>query len=489
MLQLAHFTRTIHSDNDDAAQKRSELREHIARLTAELEAVKQELASATAAVAPSSPPVVQETQQPQQPQQPQQQQKEGAPGGKRGSKKQQKKAAAAANTKKAKKAERVPYGRHPLEQTAKGRRKLHTLLTKRRELEDRLRYARLSFASLDPSVLSPNRRATATSSAQTPPQTPNVVEACQTRVAERKCAAKKDGGGEGGEGEEGAEVNDGCDALNFAPPRFSARAPMDIEVQGDGCGGGGGGGGAPPRGKLFAREKATTDTSSGIETCDPAICPDCDAEMIISHRESVYICMLCYGIRKYTCMNNIGQQSEEANARAHSEYHRVGHFANYMQMFQAKESKDVPKAIMDIVRASIKTMAPPEDGIFHIQTIRDILKQKRLSQFYANATQIWCKINKKPPPTLTPEQEAELYSMFNEIQPAYEKHNTERTNFVFYPYVFRKFCELQGYTHITGFVTHLKARKRLGSNEQLWKKICKDLNWEFIPTSWAATHM
>lgn len=471
MLHLAHFTRTIHSDNDDAAQKRSELRNHIARLSAELEQVKEELRHANSAFSSAPPPATPPPPSPKAPKE-----AKGAKG----------KAPKGAKKGKAPKAERVPYGRHPMEQTAKGRRKLHTLLTKRRELEDRVRYARLSFASLDPSVTS---QASASAHASCAPNSP-VTPKPPPPPSEKRRKPQEDGGGGCGEAE--------AAPLNFAPPRFSARSasefhPHDITTTTQDGGGAGqvtiSGGGAPARGKLFAKEKTSADASNTIETCDPAICPDCDAEMIISHRESVYICMLCYGIRKYTCMNNIGQQSEEANARAHSEYHRVGHFANYMQMFQAKESRDVPKAIMDIVRSSIKKMAQPEDGVFHIQTIRDILKQKRLSQFYENATQIWCKINKKPPPTLTPEQEAELYSMFNEIQPAYEKHNTERTNFVFYPYVFRKFCELQGYTHITGFLTHLKSRKRLGSNELLWKKICKDLKWEFIPTSWAATHM
>lgn len=447
MLQLAHFTRTIHSGNDDATQKRSELKDHIARLNTELEKIREELRGANGMAPP--PPTVAVASPPGGAQ------KKGAPKAKKG---------------KANGRERVPYGRHPLEQTAKGRRKLHTLLAKRRELEDRLRYARLNFASLDPAAAAP----------PPPPQTPKPRSTAT--VAGAAASKKPDDDGD-------VHAEDG-DALNFAPPSFTVKSAADFQNESSAAAAsGGGGGGGAVRGKLFAKEKTSADAHNSIETCDPAICPDCDAEMIISHRESVYICMLCYGIRKYTCMNNIGQQSEEANARAHSEYHRVGHFANYMQMFQAKESKDVPKAVMDIVRDSIKKMAQPEDGIFHIQTIRDILKQKRLSTFYANATQIWCKINKKAPPTLTPQQEAELYSMFNEIQTAYEKHNTERTNFVFYPYVFRKFCELQGYTHITDFLTHLKSRKRLGSNELLWKKICKDLNWEFIPTSWAATHM
>lgn len=217
---------------------------------------------------------------------------------------------------------------------------------------------------------------------------------------------------------------------------------------------------------------------------DPSICVDCNTEMTINQRQSTYVCQLCYRVAPYTCMNNVGQKCEEASARPHTEYHRKAHFSSYVKQFQAKENKDVPDSVIDTVTNDLKKMQLPADGIHRISTIRNVLQKHRLGTFYENLTQIWCRVNNRSAPYLTPEQEKQLYDMFDEIQEPYERHNSLRTNFVFYPYIFRKFCELQGYTHITEFLTRVKSRKRMGDNELLWKLICADLQWEFTPTAW-----
>jgi hypothetical protein len=38
------------------------------------------------------------------------------------------------------------------------------------------------------------------------------------------------------------------------------------------------------------------------------------------------------------------------------------------------------------------------------------------------------------------------------------------------------------YDHLLCFFTLLKSREKLHQQDVIWEKMCKDLNWEFIPS-------
>ena len=83
----------------------------------------------------------------------------------------------------------------------------------------------------------------------------------------------------------------------------------------------------------------------------------------------------------------------------------------------------------------------------------------------------------------TNEQEEKLKEMFNLVQKPFKTHSPpNRKNFLNYAYIFRKFLELLSYDEFLPFFSELKSREKLYSQDEHWKKICKDLNWEFIPS-------
>ena len=49
-------------------------------------------------------------------------------------------------------------------------------------------------------------------------------------------------------------------------------------------------------------------------------------------------------------------------------------------------------------------------------------------------------------------------------------------------YTLYKMCELLGEDSLLRYFTLLKSNEKLYAQDQIWKKICKDLRWEFIPT-------
>jgi hypothetical protein len=73
--------------------------------------------------------------------------------------------------------------------------------------------------------------------------------------------------------------------------------------------------------------------------------------------------------------------------------------------------------------------------------------------------------------------------MFKDIQAPFEKHcPPERKNFLSYSYVLYKFCELLGEDEYLEYFPLLKSKEKLYNQDVLFRKICEELRWEFIPT-------
>ena len=87
------------------------------------------------------------------------------------------------------------------------------------------------------------------------------------------------------------------------------------------------------------------------------------------------------------------------------------------------------------------------------------------------------------PPIMTPELEDKLCNLFMEIQRPYAKFcPDDRVNFLNYYYTVYKLCELLDETEFLPFFPMLKDREKRIEQDDIWKKICCELNWEFIPT-------
>ena len=84
---------------------------------------------------------------------------------------------------------------------------------------------------------------------------------------------------------------------------------------------------------------------------------------------------------------------------------------------------------------------------------------------------------------MTPDLEDRLCSLFIEIQRPYAKYcPDDRVNFLNYYYTVYKLCELLGQTQFLDYFPMLKDREKRIEQDDIWRKICGELNWEFIPT-------
>jgi hypothetical protein len=100
---------------------------------------------------------------------------------------------------------------------------------------------------------------------------------------------------------------------------------------------------------------------------------------------------------------------------------------------------------------------------------------------YEHTNAICNVLNGVPPPRLPPELEDKLKGMFVEIQEPFERNcPPQRKNFLSYGFTLYKFCELLGADEYLAHFPLLKSSEKLYAQDQIWKKICKDLQWEFI---------
>ena len=110
------------------------------------------------------------------------------------------------------------------------------------------------------------------------------------------------------------------------------------------------------------------------------------------------------------------------------------------------------------------------------------MKKLGYNKYYEHIPFIKHKLGIKPP-VMTQQLEDTLCNLFMEIQRPYAKYCPKnRVNFLNYYYTVYKLCELLKQTQFLPYFPMLKDREKRIEQDEIWKKICKELNWPFIPT-------
>jgi hypothetical protein len=166
-------------------------------------------------------------------------------------------------------------------------------------------------------------------------------------------------------------------------------------------------------------------------------------------------------------------------------YRRISHFTDWLGSFQARGRNTIPDDVLHTVMHQLKQRKIKDLHDITPTLVREILKQERLQKYYDQTMLISCLLSGRTPPRLTPHEEATLKTMFLQIQPVFEKHcPSTRKNFLSYSYVLYKLCELLGLPYYKdGSFTLLKCPEKNRKMDEIWKLICRDLRWEFVPST------
>jgi hypothetical protein len=214
-------------------------------------------------------------------------------------------------------------------------------------------------------------------------------------------------------------------------------------------------------------------------------CRSCGAmySRVFEEAVSEEICREC-GAVEYLLGEEVGFK-EEQDIEKHIvySYKRENHFNEWISQFQAKESTHVPDEVVAKLRTEFRKQKVKDLSEITHEKVKALLKKLNYAKYYEHVPYIATIVSGITPPTMPQELEDKLRLMFHTIQAPFEKHKpANRKNFLSYSFVLYKLSELLGEDQYLPCFPLLKSREKLYVQDQIWKKICDELRWEFIPT-------
>ena len=244
------------------------------------------------------------------------------------------------------------------------------------------------------------------------------------------------------------------------------------------------------KGELLDSYLSATDrsyTSKHIESDNIWQCKSCEScDLVSIPKEAIIVCEDCGMINNdlpididYTPSFKEMQDIDRQPAFA---YKKINHFNEHLQNMQAEENTQIPDTVVQAVRLEMqKEKIRPEK--LNEKKVRGYLKKHGLNKYYEHIYHIICLMNGNPPLKMEISLRNQLCTMFHEIQAPFTKHcPPERKNFLSYKYVLHKFCQLLSRDEYLKYFPLLKSREKLYQQDLIWKGICDDLEWEFIPS-------
>ena len=217
--------------------------------------------------------------------------------------------------------------------------------------------------------------------------------------------------------------------------------------------------------------------------CQTDICQVCyKGELIPLEDEGVLVCNTCSRSIPYLIENEKPSYKEPPKEVCFYAYKRINHFKEILAQFQGKETTQIPHDVIENIKMQIKKERIEITQITNAKT-KEILKKLGYNKYYEHIPFIKDKLGIKPP-IMSPELEETLCNLFIELQSPYSKYcPDDRVNFLNYYYTAYKLCELLGEETYLPFFPMLKDKEKRIEQDVIWKKICEELNWEFIHTN------
>lgn len=219
---------------------------------------------------------------------------------------------------------------------------------------------------------------------------------------------------------------------------------------------------------------------------DMFVCKKCkSSELFKDGQTSEFICRNCGLCSTVLCEELSYKEEQETSERVvNNSYKRDNHLNEWILQFQGREMTNIPPEVIDQLRVEFKKQKIKDVKDITQKKVKTLLRKLRLSKYYEHSTYITNILNGLDPPVMKPELEDRLRHMFKEVQAPFDKHcPTNRSNFLSYSYVLYKFCELLGEDEYLPYFPLLKSKEKLRQQDVIWKSICGELLWEYIPTA------
>jgi hypothetical protein len=235
---------------------------------------------------------------------------------------------------------------------------------------------------------------------------------------------------------------------------------------------------------LYDRYLCATDSNyvKADDSEDHAQCEHCQSlntTMLV--QEGMIYCNECFTVRVIVIDNDKPSYKEPQKEISYLNYKRKNHFNEWLNQIQGKETTDIPEEIFNSILLEIKKLKVTNMADLNHAKIREILKKLKANRFYEHTPYIYYRITGIPNQYLSAELEEKLRNMFEQIQVPFLKHSpASRKNFLSYSYVIHKMLQLLGEDRYLCYFPLLKNREKLHQQEQIWTKICEELQWQLI---------
>ena len=210
-------------------------------------------------------------------------------------------------------------------------------------------------------------------------------------------------------------------------------------------------------------------------------CKLCGHSMSFGLIDSELICEKCGYTEDIIINSEKTSYKDPPREVSYFAYKRINHFNEWLAQFQAKESTEISDEIYKNIFEEIQKNMNLDIQKIKPKQMKSILKKLGYNKYYEHIPHIINVMSGKKAPSLSRREEEQLRTLFKEIQIPFSNNcPPNRKNFLSYSYVLHKFCELLEYDYLLPYFPLLKSREKLLQQDQIWKLICADLNWQFI---------
>ena len=216
------------------------------------------------------------------------------------------------------------------------------------------------------------------------------------------------------------------------------------------------------------------------------VCTRCGSSALMEDvRSSDVICNQCGNCQQYIGEELTYKEEQESSEIVfNNAYKRDNHLNEWILQFQGKESTTIPPEVLTQLRIELKKEKIMDLKLITPTKIKTLLRKLRYSKYYEHATYIANSLTGIKPPVMSIQLDAKIRQMFREIQEPFERVcPANRSNFLSYSYVIYKFCELLEEDDYLPYFPLLKSKDKLKQQDDIWKNICKELQWQYIPTT------
>jgi len=153
---------------------------------------------------------------------------------------------------------------------------------------------------------------------------------------------------------------------------------------------------------------------------------------------------------------------------------------------------NIDKQIFEQIKLELKKERFTDLNKLTFKHVKKILKRIGHPSHYEHISYIISQLTGKPPPIITKGQYEEVEYRFKQTKEPFKKYkhllnvshysDEARKSFLNYNYVLHKLFELMSLDDIAKNFSLLKDTNKLINHDRVWKLICRDLKWQFIPS-------